>query len=288
VTSLEIYFASHPVTLLVLSGILGLIVGSFVNVVILRVPVMLGRRWREQCHELLGSQVSGTAAAEPGGGAARFDLASPASHCPHCGHRITALENVPVLSFLWLRGKCSGCGRPISWRYPLVWHFGFSMVAAGALLLTWCLIALAVIDYDTQLLPDSLTLPLLWAGLLFNLVGGLAPVRAAVIGAAAGYLALWAVYQVFRLLTGKEGMGYGDFKLLAALGAWLGWQGLPLVVVLASVLGALVGGVFILFFGRDHRLPIPFGPFLCAAGWAALLWGDTITRAYLQYARVAS
>lgn len=297
---LEIYFASHPVALLVLAGVLGLIVGSFLNVVIVRIPVMLERRWREQCHEFLGPQTSEATATGPEGGAARFDLATPASHCPHCGHRITALENVPVLSFLWLRGKCSACGRPISWRYPLVelltallsvvvvWHFGFTVITAGALLLTWCLIALAVIDYDTQLLPDGLTLPLLWTGLLFNLVGERVPVHAAVIGAAAGYLALWTVYQVFRLLTGKEGMGYGDFKLLAALGAWLGWQSLPLVVLLASVFGALTGGAFILLFGRDRRLPIPFGPFLCAAGWTALLWGDTLIRAYLQYARIAS
>lgn len=201
-----------------------------------------------------------------------------------------------MLSFLWLRGRCSGCSQSISWRYPLVesltgvlsmviaWHFGATTATLTALLFTWSLIALAFIDYDLQILPDAITLPLLWLGLLVNLFAVLTPLRAAAIGAMAGYMSLWLVYQSFKLLTGKEGMGYGDFKLFAALGAWLGWQGLPLTILLASFLGAVVGLAFIVVFGRDRHLPIPFGPFLCLAGWIALLWGDPILRYYLHIA----
>ena len=223
----------------------------------------------------------------------------PRSRCPHCEHAITALENIPVLSFLWLRGKCSACRKPISWRYPLVelltgclsvlvaWRFGFGLAALAGLALTWSLIALSVIDVDRQLLPDDLTLPLLWAGLLFNIFAVFAPLSSAVIGAMAGYVSLWLVYQLFKLTTGKEGMGYGDFKLFAVLGAWLGWQSLPLIILLASLVGAIAGISFIVFFGHDRRMPIPFGPFLCAAGWIALLWGEPLTRLYLQFARIA-
>ncbi|HEX7045631.1 MAG TPA: A24 family peptidase [Burkholderiales bacterium] len=281
-------FAEYPAALPLAAFVLGLVVGSFLNVVIHRLPIMLERSWRAQCAELAGRT------AEP---QAPYNLIVPRSQCPACGRRITALENVPLLSFLFLRGRCAGCGGAISWRYPAVeaatgllsaavaWHFGPTLAAAGALLLTWALIALTFIDYDHQLLPDNLTLPLLWLGLAFNLGGVYAPLPAAVIGAIAGYGSLWLVYQLYRLLTGREGMGYGDFKLYAALGAWLGWQQLPLVILLASFVGAAVGLLGILLLRRDRSVPIPFGPFLCAAGWIALLWGDTLTRGYLQLAR---
>ena len=297
-TAFPQYFATHSVALLLVSIAVGLIIGSFLNVVIHRLPLMLERRWRADCRELIDSlSASGASidAAEPAD--ERFDLIAPRSRCPHCGHQISAVENIPVLSFLWLRGKCSTCGQRISWRYPfvellcavlsavIVWNFGIQTASVAALLFTWSLIALSVIDYDRQILPDTITLPLLWLGLLFNLFDVLVPLRSAVIGAVVGYLSLWTVYQLFKLLTGKEGMGYGDFKLFAALGAWLGWQNLFLVILLASFLGAAVGIVFIVFFGRSRQIPIPFGPFLCFAGWIALLWGDPITRYYLHIAR---
>ncbi len=298
---LSLYFSVHPWTLYVASGLIGLVVGSFLNVVIVRLPVMLDRRWRQQCAELL-DQSTGDPRPPPSHRAARsderrpFNLVFPGSHCPSCGHRITPLENIPVLSFVWLRGKCSACGHSISWRYPSVelltgvlsaavaWHFGFSVAMLGALFFTWALIALTLIDYDHQLLPDDITLPLLWLGLLFNFFEVMAPLHSALAGAVAGYVSLWVVYQLFKLVTGKEGMGYGDFKLVAAFGAWLGWQALPLVILLASLVGALVGLASILVLGRDRTLPIPFGPFLCVSGWIALLWGNQITRVYLQLA----
>ncbi|HEY8554495.1 MAG TPA: A24 family peptidase [Burkholderiales bacterium] len=281
-------FAEYPAALPLVALVLGLVVGSFLNVVIHRLPIMLERSWRAQCAELAGGS------AEP---QAPYNLIVPRSQCPACGRRITALENIPLLSFLFLRGRCAGCGSAISWRYPAVeaatgilsaavaWHFGPTLAAAGALLLTWALIALTFIDYEHQLLPDNVTLPLLWLGLVFNLGEVYAPLPAAVIGAVAGYGSLWLVYQLYRLLTGREGMGYGDFKLYAALGAWLGWQQLPLVILLASFVGAVVGLLGILLLRRDRSVPIPFGPFLCAAGWIALLWGDALTRSYLQLAR---
>lgn len=287
-TSLVSFFASYPVALWLTASLLGLIVGSFLNVVIHRLPVMLERSWREQCDELAGKTP------QPG---ERYDLLAPRSRCPACGHRISALENIPLVSFVLLGGKCAGCGKPISRRYPAVelvtgvlsavvaWHFGPTVAAVGALLLTWGLIALTVIDYDHQLLPDNITLPLLWLGLAFNLGAVYVPLHSAVIGAMAGYLSLWLVYQLFKVVTGREGMGYGDFKLFAAFGAWLGWQQLPLIILLSSFVGAIVGLGGILILGRDRSVPIPFGPFLCIAGWIALLWGDAITRAYLQFAR---
>jgi leader peptidase (prepilin peptidase)/N-methyltransferase len=290
-TSIHFYLAAHPVAFIALALVLGLIVGSFLNVVILRLPVMLERRWRSQAQEPLHPARAATKPEGP------FDLIRPNSHCPHCGNRIRAWENIPVLSFLWLRGKCSACRKSISWRYPLVelttgllsalvaWRFGYGLAAGAGLLFTWALIALTFIDYDTQLLPDDITLPLLWIGLFINLSTLLTPLSSAVIGAAAGYAFLWLVYQAFKLLTGKEGMGFGDFKLFAALGAWLGWLQLPLILLLSSFLGAIVGIAFIVFFGRDRQLPIPFGPFLCAAGWIAFMWGEEITRYYLQLAR---
>lgn len=290
--SLSILFAAYPEAFPWMVGLLGLVIGSFLNVVVHRLPVILERDWQSQCHALLNSNQPPTASE-------RFNLIVPRSRCPHCGHAVTALENIPVLSFLWLRGKCSACHQPISWRYPFVelltgclsllvaWRYGFGLATLAGLLLTWGLVALAFIDIDRQLLPDNLTLPLLWGGLLFNLFAVYAPLSSAVIGAAAGYVSLWLVYQLFKLTTGKEGMGYGDFKLFAALGAWLGWQSLPLIILLASLVGAVAGISFILFFGHDRRMPIPFGPFLCAAGWIALMWGESLTRLYLQFARIA-
>jgi leader peptidase (prepilin peptidase)/N-methyltransferase len=287
------FFTSYPAAFPWIAGVFGLAIGSFLNVVIHRLPVMLERNWRRQCQEILHP------GRKPAKDAKRFDLASPGSRCPHCGHAITALENIPVLSFLWLRGKCSACGKVISWRYPLVelltggltamvaWYFGFGIAALAAMVLTWSLITLSFIDFDRQLLPDDITLPLLWAGLVLNVFGVFTPLSSAVIGAVCGYVSLWLVYQIFKLVTGKEGMGYGDFKLFAVLGAWLGWQSLPLIILLSSLVGAVAGIAVILFFGRDRHLPIPFGPFLCVAGWVALLWGDTLTRYYLQFARLS-
>lgn len=270
-------------------GVLGLMVGSFLNVVIHRLPRMMQRDWRAQCRQLLELPAESDAAP-------RFNLVVPRSRCPHCGHAITALENIPLLSYLILKGKCSACGVRISPRYPaielltallsmtVVAHFGLAWISAAALVFTWALIALTFIDLDHQLLPDSITLPLLWGGLLLSLTGMWVDSHSAIIGAAAGYLTLWAVYWLFKLATGKEGMGQGDFKLLAMLGAWLGWQALPVVILLSSLVGAAVGLSMVLFFGRDKSVPIPFGPYLAAAGWLALIWGQELTGAYLRLA----
>ena len=267
-----------------IAGLLGLCVGSFLNVVIHRLPKMMEQEWQAQCAELRG---------EPASTAANLSLAKPRSRCPDCGHQITSMENIPVLSYLLLKGKCAGCGTSISARYPIievftavlsayaVWHFGPTLQTVGALLLLWCLIALAAIDFDTQLLPDAITLPLLWLGLVFNLMDTYVDLPAAVVGAMAGYLALWTVFWLFKLATGKEGMGYGDFKLLAALGAWLGWQMLPTIILLSSVVGAVVGITLIVVARRGRNVPIPFGPYLAAAGGIALFWGPQLTRNYL-------
>lgn len=266
-------------------GLLGLVVGSFLNVVIHRLPIMMERDWASQCAALRG---------EEAGAGENFSLWQPRSRCPECGHLITALENIPLLSFLALRGKCAGCRKPISLRYPLVealsallcvsaaLHFGPGAGAAGALLLIWALLALTCIDFDTQLLPDSITLPLLWIGLLFNLFGVYTDLESAVIGAIAGYMSLWTVYWAFKLATGKEGMGYGDFKLLAALGAWFGWQILPLTILLSSFVGALVGVALIVLAKHGRNVPMPFGPYLAAAGLIALFWGKALTQSYLR------
>lgn len=277
-------FLQQPLAFGVVAAVLGLFVGSFLNVVIHRLPRMMEREWQAQAAELRGE------AAPP---QERFNLATPRSRCPHCGHLITAVENIPVVSYLILRGRCRHCSAPISGRYPVVellsaalsgyaaWHFGFGLAALGALFFLWTMIALAFIDLDTQLLPDDLTLPLLWGGLLFNLAGTYTDLSSAVIGAMAGYLALWSVYWLFKLLTGKEGMGYGDFKLLAAIGAWLGWQVLPLTILLSSLVGAAVGIALIVLARHGRNVPIPFGPYLAAAGVIALFWGEAITRHYL-------
>jgi leader peptidase (prepilin peptidase)/N-methyltransferase len=257
----------------------GLVLGSFLNVVVYRLPRMLQSQWKAQCAEL-----EGRAAPE----AARYNLWVPRSQCPSCGHALTAVQNIPVVSYLALRARCAFCGAPISARYPVIeavtaalfaWtaaHFGWSVAGVGGLILTAFLIALAAIDADTTLLPDDLTQPLLWLGLLINLRGTYAPLPQAVIGAVAGYLFLWAVYWAFRLATGKEGMGYGDFKLLGALGAWLGWKMLLPIILMSSLVGALVGVVLIVLKRRGREIPIPFGPYLAAAGFLVLLYGDRI------------
>ncbi|MCX0426224.1 prepilin peptidase [Aeromonas veronii] len=264
-----------------------LMIGSFLNVVIHRLPIMLEREWQTEYRGYFSPDEEATVAD-------RYNLMVPRSACPHCGHAITALENIPLLSWLWLKGRCRDCQAPISARYPLVelltalLSVAVAMVITpgwgtlAALLLTWVLVALTFIDLDKMLLPDQLTLPLLWGGLLFNLAGGFVPLADAVIGAMAGYLVLWSLYWAFKLLTGKEGMGYGDFKLLAALGAWLGWQALPIILLLSSLVGAVIGISLIALQKHHQGKPIPFGPYLAIAGWIALQWGDTITRCYLS------
>jgi leader peptidase (prepilin peptidase)/N-methyltransferase len=264
---------------------LGLLVGSFLNVVIYRLPLMMEARWRRDCCELLEIEQE----REEG----PLTLATPNSHCPNCKAPIRPWQNIPVISYVVLGGKCANCATKIPLRYPatelatgvmtlaLVWHFSISPALLGAMLLTWSLIALAVIDIDHQLLPDDITLPLLWLGLLFNLGGTYVSLQDAVIGAMGGYLILWSVYWLFKLVTGKEGMGYGDFKLLAALGAWLGWQALPLIVLLSSLVGAVCGIALMMIKRRGREIPIPFGPYLAMAGWISLLWGDLITNTYL-------
>ena len=257
---------------------LGLLVGSFLNVVIYRLPVMMETRWRRDCCELLEQEQEKQDAP--------LNLATPNSHCPHCKSAIKPWQNIPVISYLLLRGKCANCAAPISARYPIIElvtglmtmvlavFFEFSPALLGAVLLTWALISLTMIDVDHQLLPDDITLPLIWLGLLFNLQGTYVSLNDAVIGAMAGYLILWTIYQAFKLLTGKEGMGYGDFKLLAALGAWVGWQMLPEIILLSSLVGAVCGIALMFVKKRGKEIPIPFGPYLAVAGWLALLLGD--------------
>ncbi len=271
--------------------LLGLVVGSFLNVVVHRLPRIMTEAWQREC-----ADVNGDASVQDE--TPRLTLSSPGSRCPHCGHAITPLENIPILSYLVLRGRCSACGGRIGLRYPVteaitallsiavVWRFGPGWEAAAALVLTWGLVALASIDLETQLLPDAITLPLLWLGLLLSLGGLFTDPQSAIVGAVAGYLSLWVVFHLFRLATGKEGMGYGDFKLLALFGAWLGWQYLPQIVLGSAVVGALVG-LALIASGRQRRdIPIPFGPYLAAAGWIALMWGDVINRAYAEWARL--
>jgi len=276
---------ASPLFVVAVALVIGLCVGSFLNVVVHRLPKMMERDWRAQCAELRDEP-------PPVEDPPRYNLAVPRSACPSCGHRIGALENVPIVSWLVQRGACRGCHKPISIRYPLIealggllaayaiWRFGLTWKGGAACVFLWMLIALTFIDFDTQLLPDNLTLPLLWAGLVANVFGLFVPLQDAVVGAIAGYLALWIVYWLFRLIRGKEGMGYGDFKLLAALGAWLGWQLLPVIVLLSSVVGAAIGITLIVFRGRDHSVPLAFGPYLAIAGAIALFFGQTLISTY--------
>lgn len=269
-----------------LAALVGLMIGSFLNVVIYRLPVMMRTHWRRECLAYL--ELDAEPETQP------FNLVWPLSRCPHCSAAIKPYQNIPVISYLLLKGRCAECRQPISLRYPLVeivtalasgivaWHFGYSPQTVFALLLTWSLIALSFIDIDHHLLPDSITLPMLWLGLLLSLNGIFTDAHASIIGALAGYLLLWTVYQLFKLATGKEGMGFGDFKLLALLGAWLGWQALPLIILLSSLVGSVLGISMAMLAGRDPGQPIPFGPYLAAAGWLALLWGDDLNRLYLS------
>lgn len=279
---------NNPAVLLVFTTVLGLLVGSFLNVVIHRLPVMLEAGWRNECQQFLQLAPADAAPAQP------FNLVVPHSHCPHCQHRISPLENIPVISYLLLGGKCSQCAAPISVRYPLVeiatalvsglvaWRLGATAQLPCALVLSWALICLSAIDIDRQLLPDCITLPFMWLGLFISVFGIYVDSHASIIGSIAGYLSLWSVFQGFKLLTGKEGMGYGDFKLLALFGAWLGWQKLLLIVLLSSLVGAAIGILLVVAQKQDRSTPIPFGPFLAAAGWIALLWGDDIVAAYFS------
>ena len=276
----------NPLLLLLSAALIGLVVGSFLNVVIYRLPLMLQSRWNIDCHEHLGLTNQNADAT--------ISLSLPPSHCPQCKARVKAWQNIPVISYLLLRGKCSSCGTKISIRYPLVellsglltaaviWHFGLTVAGISATLLIWSLIALTFIDLDHQLLPDSITLPVMWLGLLLNTGSVFTDPVSAIYGAAFGYLSLWLIFQLFRLLTGKEGMGFGDFKLLALFGAWFGWQLLPQIVVIASVSGALLGIGMIALRKHEREIPIPFGPYLAIAGIIALFWGESINNWYLQ------
>ena len=285
------FFVSNLPAAIFVVGIFGLLVGSFLNVVIYRVPVMLEREWTSQCKTLLESGDTCKADAD----SPAFNLITPNSHCPKCDAPIKAWQNIPVISYLMLGGKCSNCKTSISKRYPIIefvtgllsclviWHFGFSWQGGTMLLLTWALIALTMIDFDHQLLPDNITLPFLWLGLIANSFGIFCSLPDALWGAVFGYLSLWAVYWLFKLVTGKEGMGYGDFKLLAVLGAWFGWQMLPLIILLSSLVGAIVGIFLLVLKNKGKSAPIPFGPYLAAAGWIAAVWGEQLTQAYLNY-----
>ncbi len=274
----------EPGIFIIAASILGLLVGSFLNVVIYRLPEMMRRNWSEQCAELRGEAFEKQPA---------FNLISPRSACPECGHKISVWENIPIISYLVLRGRCSQCHERIPLRYPLVeavtavlsgvvaWHFGYGIITAAVLMFVWALIVLAVIDINTQLLPDDITLPLLWLGVLINLNGSLTDSQSSIIGAVAGYLSLWSIYWFFKLLTGKEGMGYGDFKLLSAIGAWLGWSMLPVVIIFSSLVGALVGIGLIIAAKLQKNIPIPFGPYLVGGALIALFWGEELTHRYL-------
>jgi len=283
-TELSSILQANSTLFITVSVILGLMVGSFLNVVIYRLPKMMEQEWHNNCLELQGKEIPQQK---------KFSLAKPRSACPHCGHQIRAVENIPIISYLALKGKCSACKAPIAARYPLIealtgilmgfisWHFGYTYSAVFAYIFTLALIALTFIDFDTQLLPDDITLPLLWLGLMFNLNSGFTDLQSAVIGAAAGYLSLWSVYWLFKLIRGKEGMGYGDFKLLAAIGAWFGWKLLPAVILLSSTLGAAIGIALIVLTKRGKEVPMPFGPFLAIGGIAALFFGQELARLYL-------
>ena len=283
------YLASHLLAFVLVAGLLGLIVGSFLNVVIHRLPRMMERDWQQQAREMLHPDT-------PQPEQAVYNLILPHSHCPHCQAEIKPWQNLPLISYALLRGRCGQCREPISARYPLVelltavlsgvvaWQFGFGWAAGAMLLLTWALITLSLIDADTQLLPDALVLPMLWLGLIINSTGLFTDIHSALWGAVFGYLSLWSVYWVFKLITGKEGMCYGDFKLLAMLGAWGGWQVLPLTILLSSLVGAVLGIIILKSRGDSNATPLPFGPYLAIAGWIAIIWGEWITGTYLKFA----
>jgi len=274
----------EPAFFITFSVVFGLMVGSFLNVVIHRLPKIMEREWRQSCAELQGEELPTEA---------KYNIVTPRSACPNCQHKITALENIPVFSYLLLKGKCRGCKTAISIRYPLIelltglliglisWKFGYSGMAVAAWIFTFALIALTFIDFDTQLLPDDITLPLLWLGLLFNLNNGFTDIHSSIIGAVAGYLSLWSVYWIFKIVTGKEGMGYGDFKLLAAIGAWFGWQLLPAVILLSSLAGSIIGIGLIVLANQGRNVPMPFGPYLALGGIAALFFGPQLSQIYL-------
>ena len=277
---------NSPALLSLFAGILGLMAGSFLNVVIYRLPIMMKRDWKKECQEFLELPITDQTGE-------KFNLALPDSHCPECNTEIKWYQNIPVFSYLFLQGKCANCQTHISLRYPFIealtgilsavvaYQLGGQIETLFALLLTWTLIALSGIDFDHQLLPDNITLPMLWLGLFLSLFNVFTDPVSSIIGAIAGYLSLWSVYQAFKLLTGKEGMGYGDFKLLALFGAWLGWEHLPLIIMLSSLVGAIIGSSMIILVQRDKNIPIPFGPYLAIAGWIALLWGDELNSLYL-------
>jgi leader peptidase (prepilin peptidase)/N-methyltransferase len=286
--------AEFPALFMGFVFIVSLMVGSFLNVVIYRLPVMMEQSWKAEIAEYTVSQYEGIPAADSSKNIP-FNLVKPDSTCPKCKYKIRAWENIPLISWLLLRGKCSECKNSISIRYPLVefatgllstlvaWHFGFGLAGFAAIVATWLLIAMTFIDLDTMLLPDQLTLSLLWLGLILSIESPFVSSQDALIGAAVGYLSLWSLYWAFKLLTGKEGMGYGDFKLLAAIGAWVGWQHLPVVILLSSFVGAVAGVTLLTIQGKDRNQPIPFGPYLAAAGWLTILYGDVIIAYYWQW-----
>ncbi len=285
--SLYAIFLANPGFYYIVVAMTSLLIGSFLNVVIYRLPIMMEREWRAECNRFLNIENESM-------NAEAFNLMVPRSKCPKCDHKISAFENIPLLSFLILGGKCRGCKSAISIRYPIIelttcilsviaaMHFGPGVQSLFAVVMTWTLIVLTMIDFDHQLLPDSITLPFLWLGIICNMFGLYTDIHSSLIGAIAGYMILWSVYMAFKLATGKQGMGFGDFKLLAMLGAWLGWQVLPLIIILSSVLGSLVGIGLIIFSGHQKNKPIPFGPYLATAGWIALMFGDQLTQMYLN------
>ncbi len=285
-----VFFQQSPTTFYIFVAIFSLMIGSFLNVVVYRLPKMMEYTWYHECREFLADEVKHIPAKK----LVAMTLSTPHSSCPHCGHGIRFYENIPVMSWLLLKGKCSQCKKPISPRYPLVeattallstiiaFHYGISFATVFMLLLTWGLIALTLIDLDHMLLPDQITMPLLWLGLLVNINGTFVPLTDAVIGAAVGYMSLFSIFWLFKLLTGKEGMGFGDFKLFALFGAWIGWQLLPILILMASVVGAIIGISLMLFKNHQRGQAIPFGPYLAVAGWITMLWGSNIWSWYLQ------
>ncbi len=284
-----IYFLqTHPALFIFSMTMLGMCIGSFLNVVIYRLPKMMQQDWHEQCCELLDIKNEDVTEQQ------KVNLVFPGSSCPSCQHKITALENIPVISYLFLKGRCRSCNTRISLQYPIIemftglatayvaWHFGFSLQTLFAVFLTWALISLSMIDLEHSLLPDDITLPFMWLGLACNIFGVFTDIYSSLIGAMLGYAILWIIFMSFKVATGKEGMGYGDFKLLALLGAWLGWQSIPLIILLSSITASIIGLAMIIFKGRDKAAAFPFGPYLAIAGWITLIWGKELTALYLN------